>query len=220
MADEQHKNTGGQITTTAEEKPRIGQITTTAEEKPRIVQMSQSDLDALIDKKYAKGAEKANSKLLEDLGVTNVDDLKTIVTTYKEAEEKNKSDLDKANDTINTLNGTITELTNKLGQSQTESKINKLAVDNGITEVDYFKYEYEKASKKEDFEEAKFVTNLLESKGSILKVNLSNKENNLNNPRNHSRNMDGSGETITMSDYSMLSKEERAKYTPNQVIKG
>ena len=207
MADEQHKNTGDQITTTAEGEPKT-------------VQMSQSDLDSLIDKKYAKGAEKANSKLLEDLGVTNVDDLKAIVTTYKEAEDKNKSDLDKANETINTLNSTITKLTNELGQSQTESKINKLAVDNGITEVDYFKYEYDKASKEEGFDEAKFVTNLLESKGSILKVNLSNKENNLKNPKNHSRNMDENGETITMSDYSMLSKEERAKYTPNQIIKG
>lgn len=106
------------------------------------------------------------------------------------------------------------DLTSKYDDLEKTNKINTLAVANGIKEVEYFKYEYDKASKAEGFDEKVFVDNLLETKGGIL-TGVSTTS--INNPKHINNNTDV--KTITMSEYAVLGSSERQKYKSNQIIK-
>jgi len=179
------------------------------------VTITQEKLDSLINEKFKKGAEKANAEFLQSLGVESIDAAKEIMKAKQDADEASKTDLEKANGTIDILNTTIESLTSKLSVNETDNKINSLALENGIKEVEYFKYEYNKASKTEGFDEKVFIDNLLKSKGELLTGSTSK---NIDNPPNVTNN--SNAETITMSAYSLLGSEERQKYKPNQIIKG
>lgn len=185
----------------------------------KTVTMTQEEYDRKFNDSFGKGASKAEKTLLSDLGLDNIDSLKTIVTSHKESEEKNKTELQKANETITTLQSTIDGLNGKVKGLETTSTINSLAAKHGITEVDYFNYEYDKASKVEGFNADEFVTGLVKDKGALLGVKTGNTNTSVHNPGNRQQSEQG-GETITMSKYSMLSAEERAKYKPGQIVKG
>lgn len=179
------------------------------------VTMSQEKLNSLINDKFAKGATKANSDLLEALGVESIDSLKDIMKERAEAEAASKTELEKANETITTLNATMDGLNTRLAGVEADKKINSLAAENGIKEVEYFKFEYNKASKVDGFDEKIFIGDLLKTKGSLLTgvagVNITN-------PPNVPSNSDG--KTITMSAYSLLGSKERQTYKANQITKG
>ena len=198
---EEHKPEGQQI-----EDPKVDETKVT---------ISQEKLDSLISEKFKKGAEKANTDLLEALGVDSIDTAKAILKEKADADEASKSELEKANETITTLNSTLEDLQGKLSQKDKDSKITSLAAEHGIKEVDYFKFEYEKASKTEGFDESAFIGTLLETKGGLLKGDTSVT---ITNPRNV--NNDHELPTISMSEYSVLSVADRAKYKPNQITKG
>jgi len=198
------KNTGNENPQTPE--PKGGETTVT---------ITQEKLDSLIDSKFKKGAEKANATLLETLGVENIDEIKAIMKAKNDADDADKTELEKANGTIETLSTSIADLQTKLGSVQSDNKINALALENGIKEVDYFKYEYQKASKIEGFDEKVFIETLLKTKGGLL---TGTAPQNIGNPPNVTNNVNT--ETITMSAYSILSSADRQKYKPNQIIKG
>jgi len=128
------------------------------------VNISQEQLNDLINKKYAKGAEKAKADLLESLGVPDVDTLKSVLEKHKEHEEASKSELEKAQELLATLTQEKDRLTAEMKQTQFNSNINALAAKEGIKEIDYFTMEYSKASDAEDFKVEDFIGNLRESK--------------------------------------------------------
>lgn len=128
------------------------------------VNMTQEQLNELINKKYAKGAEKAKADLLESLGVRDVDTLTDILDKHKEQEEASKSELEKAQGTLATLTQERDKLLTDMKQTQFNSNINALAAKEGIKEVEYFTMEYSKASDAEDFKVEDFISNLRESK--------------------------------------------------------
>jgi len=179
------------------------------------VTITQEKLDSLINGKFKQGAEKANADFLKSLNVESIDAAKEIMKAKQDADEASKTDLEKANGTIDLLNTTIDSLTSKLSVNEANNKINSLALENGIKEVEYFKYEYQKAAKTEGFEEKVFIDNLLKSKGELL---TGDKKQNIDNPPNVTNN--NNRETITMTAYSLLSSKERQKYKSNQIIKG
>ena len=178
------------------------------------VTISQDKLNSLINEKYKKGAEKAKATLLQELGLDSEDSLKEIIAKQKEAEEASKSELDKANESISALTNTINELQGKLSTVEADKKVASLAAQHGIKEVDYFKYEYNKASQTEDFDESAFIANLLETKGGLLKADTSAT---VVNPKNV--NSDHTLPTISMKEYSLLSSADRAKYKASQITK-
>jgi hypothetical protein len=65
---------------------------------------------AWLPERLARAAETASKKILQDLGVSSVDDLKTIVKTAKEADDAKKSLTDKYADTTKTLDTTSKQL--------------------------------------------------------------------------------------------------------------
>ena len=178
------------------------------------VTISQDKLNSLINEKYKKGAEKANAQLLEKLGVDTIEDAQAILAAKREADEANKSELEKATENITALTNTINELQSKLSTVEADKKVASLAAQHGIKEVDYFKYEYNKASQTEDFDESAFIANLLETKGGLLKADTSAT---VVNPKNV--NSDHTLPTISMKEYSLLSSADRAKYKASQITK-
>ena len=199
----------------ADELKTDGQEITDPKGDETKVTISQEKLDSLINEKFKKGAEKANAQLLEALGVDSIDTAKAILKEKAEADEASKSELEKATETINTLNRTLEELQGKLSTVETDRKLASLAAEHGIKEVDYFKYEYDKASKAEDFDEKAFIGTLLETKGGLL---TGDKSVNIDNPKNINNNHELP--TITMSEYAKLGASDRVKYKASQITKG
>ena len=144
-----------------------GQKTVDTEETPNsqnVVEIEQSKLDALIDKGFSKGANRAKAELLESLGFESVDELSAIVQAKREADEASKSELEKSQDLINSLQKQVDDLNNQ-NKSMSESyRLKDLAMQNGINDAEYFKYLLDSTEKSEDFEEQAFIDSLKETK--------------------------------------------------------
>lgn len=121
------------------------------------VEMTQDELNALINKKFAQGAEKSKAELLSELGVENADTLKQILDERKQQEEANKTELQKLQEQLDALNSEKEKLYNDLTSTQKKAKLNEIALKNGIDDVEYLEFKYSKASKDEGFDEAKFL---------------------------------------------------------------
>lgn len=121
------------------------------------VEMTQDELNTLINKKYASGAEKAKAELLTELGVENADILKQLLADKKAQDEANKTELEKLQEQLNALTSERDKLANNLTETQKKAKLNELALKNGIDDVEYFEYRYNKSSSLEGFDEAKFL---------------------------------------------------------------
>lgn len=74
--------------------------------------LPQAEVDKLIAQNKNKGKSEGQKELLKSLGYEKVDELKAVLNTVKEAEEANKSDLEKANEQLESKNTTISELEN------------------------------------------------------------------------------------------------------------
>lgn len=178
------------------------------------VNITQDKLNSLINEKFKAGATKASSELLESLGVESVDSLKEILKAKADADEASKSELEKANEKALALATEKEQLESKYQALEKANTLSKLAAQHGIKDVDYFKYEYERASSIDGFDEAVFVDNLLKTKGGLLTGDTSIS---VPNPKNV--NNDQNLSTISMADYSMLPPSERAKIKPSQITK-
>ena len=128
------------------------------------VSMTQEKLNSLINEKYAKGAEKATNELLSSLGVEDVDSLKNIIQSKREQDEANKSDFEKAQETINELQARLEASTSTLAEMQESNEINSLALKNGIADAEVFKLLYSNAKNTEGFNSDTFIEGLRESK--------------------------------------------------------
>mgnify|MGYP001576555720 CR=1 FL=1 len=124
------------------------------------VVLSQSKLDKLIDKGFSKGANRAKSELAEQLGVESIEQAQELINAKKEADEANKSDLDKAAELITTLNNTIEGLEANNKQIKADAIIQQVVSENGINDADYFKHLLSQASGSEDFEQNAFIEQL------------------------------------------------------------
>ena len=133
-----------------------------------IVQMSQEKLDSLINGKFAKGAEKATNELLSSLGVEDVDSLKNIIQSKREQDEANKSDLEKAQETIAKLQADYENAQNTAKQAQELNEINSLALKSGVADTEVFKLLYSNAKAAEGFNPDAFIEGLRESKPYIF----------------------------------------------------
>lgn len=121
------------------------------------VELTQEELNALINKKYASGAEKAKTELLNSLGVENVDTLKEVLEKQKAQEEANKTELEKLQEQLEAERVEKEKLANSLTQTTKQAKLNKIAAEHGIEDVDYLEYQYDKQSKSEEFDVNKFI---------------------------------------------------------------
>ena len=156
--------------------------TSTQNDGVKKVEMSQEDFDALINKKYAKGAESAKAKMFESLGVQDEESLKAIIQKQKELEESQKTEMQKNTEAMEALKAENEKLMKERDANKAQATVNAMAVKHGIKDVDYFSYELKKANVGEDFNEDEFIKNLKESKPYVFgqKPNTdfsSNKEN-------------------------------------------
>ncbi len=128
------------------------------------VTLSQSDLDNLINAKYAKGAEKATKGLLESLGVDSVDSLKNALLKQKELEDSSKTELQKALEVAKAKEDELINAKKELENMKQKSLITNLALQNNIKDIEYLEYEYSKQSSKDGFEIDSFINSLKDSK--------------------------------------------------------
>ena len=124
------------------------------------VVLSQSKLDKLIDKGFSKGANRAKSELAEQLGVDSIEQARELINAKRENDEANKSDLDKAAELINTLNGTIKGLEANNNEIKADMAVQKVVSENGIKDADYFKHLLAQASAVDDFDQSAFIEQL------------------------------------------------------------
>lgn len=124
------------------------------------VVISQSKLDSLIDKGFSKGANRAKSELANMLGVDSIQEAQELINSKRQADEANKSDMDKAAELIQTLNNTIEGLESDNKKIQANAVIEKVVSENGIKDADYFKHLLAQASATEDFDQSTFIERL------------------------------------------------------------
>lgn len=132
-----------------------GQENTSTQEDGKNV--NQELINKGVDIGFAKGAEKAKTELLSELGVENLDDIKAVLQAQKESEDAQKSELEKLQEQLNTLTEQNNNLTNNLTATQKKAKLNEMALKNGIEDVEYLEFKYNKATQSEDFNEATFL---------------------------------------------------------------
>lgn len=152
MADEQTQNTEN---TTVTPTDNGGDSTVT---------MTQEKLNSLINEKFAKGADKATNELLTKLGVEDIDSLTNIIQSKREQDEANKSDFEKAQETINELQAKLEASTSSVNAMREEAEINSLALTHGIKDAEVFKLLYSNAKSAEGFNPDTFIEGLKESK--------------------------------------------------------
>lgn len=128
------------------------------------VTMSQDDLNHLINGKFKKGADRATSELLAGLGVESVESLREIIEAKREAEDLAKTEVEKLTEQLATLNTEKLELVSSQAQAAKQAALNRLAVENGVTELDYFSFEYASKSQLEDFNVEEFINDLKSEK--------------------------------------------------------
>lgn len=130
----------------------------------KMVELEQSKIDALISDGYKKGATKATEKVLEELGVESLDDVKALLNAKAEAEEAEKSELQKAQERLEAIEAEAEALRKANAQKESDLKVTQLAAQHGVTDTDYLKYQLTQAQKSEDFNESAFIENLKETK--------------------------------------------------------
>ena len=142
----------------ADEAPKTEMVDTPKTENEVVI--SQSKLDALIDKGFSKGANRAKSELAESLGVDSIEQAQELINAKRETDEANKSDLDKAAELINTLNSTIKGLEANNNEIKADMAVQKVVSENGIKDADYFKHLLAQASATQDFDQSTFIEQL------------------------------------------------------------
>lgn len=139
----------------------VNENTSTQETK---VEMSQEALNALIDKKYAKGAEKAKTDLLESLGLDSVDSLKSMVEKTRQNEESQKTELQKMQERLEAIEAEKQSLAEKAEMANARATVSSMSAKHGIQDTEVFELIYNTTSKGEGFNEDEFITKLKESK--------------------------------------------------------
>ena len=122
--------------------------------------ITQDKLDQLINDSFGKGAKKAQTELLESLGVSNVDDLKASLDKVKEMEDAAKTETDKLRESIEAKEAELARLAKENSDLAFNNKVSSLAIEAGVKERDLFAHLYATASTQEGFEPNGFIANL------------------------------------------------------------
>lgn len=133
------------------------------------VTISQKKLDALLNKKHGKGAEKAKAEILESLGVKSFDEVKVLIKAKNDAAEAAKTEQQKTDDKISALTVAMEKLQEGNTTLKKDLTIERIASKNEITDVDYFKHLLAIANKDESFVEDTFIENLKTTKPYLFK---------------------------------------------------
>lgn len=141
---------------------------TSGEQTNTTVNMTQEQLNELINKKYAKGAEKAKAELLGELGIDSVDSLKSVIEQQKAQEEAQKTELQKVQEQLESIQKEKEALASIADKAKKKSEISSIAAQHGITDLEYFEFEYSKKSNSEDFDADTFIEGLKENKPYIF----------------------------------------------------
>jgi len=186
-------------------------------EEIKNVTMTQADFDSKFNTSFGKGAAKANADFLTDLGVESIDDLKVIIKAKTDAEEADKTELQKVQDLLDVERGISADLESKLKTNLSDTEVQNIALDSGISadKVKYFKMDYMEAKKSENFDSEKFIETLKESQPSFFVVGEGKVPSNVPNPPNRSN----PSTQIKMKDYAQLPAAERRKYKSNDIIR-
>lgn len=72
--------------------------------------LSQAELDKLVSQNKSKGKTEGQKELLKTLGYDSADDLQAVLNSVKEAENAKKTELERANEQLETSTKTISEL--------------------------------------------------------------------------------------------------------------
>ena len=145
-------------------QPNSGIEVTQPEQDVKNVEMSQEALNALIDKKYAKGAEKAKTDLLESLGLDSVDSLKSMVEQTRQNEESQKTELQKMQERLEAIEAEKQSLAEKAEQANAKAAVSSMSAQHGVQDVEVFELIYNTAAKGEGFNQDEFINQLKESK--------------------------------------------------------
>ena len=150
------------------------------------VEMTQDQLNDLINKKYAKGAEKAKTELLDSLGIESVDNLKAMIEAKKAQEEADKSELEKMQEQIQSIQAEKEALVKEAATARSKAEISSLSASNGVKDVEVFEMLYSSASQGEGFDKDAFVNGLRETRpylfGQVATPKVDNTSNNKQNP--------------------------------------
>jgi membrane-associated HD superfamily phosphohydrolase len=135
------------------------------------VELEQEKLDALINKGYAKGAEKAQSQLLAELGVDSLDSVKEVLKAKAEAEEAQKTELEKLHEQLEAAKLEAENAKKEREQTLESLQIQSLANESGVNDIEYFKFMRDQAKASEGFNDAEFLESLKETKPFLFNNN-------------------------------------------------
>ena len=157
----------------ADEQKTADVENTEATENNEVV-LSQSKLDSLINKGFSQGANRAKQDLAEQLGVDSLEQARELIKAKREADEANKTELEKMLEQNEMLNKAIEGLENTNKNLLADMEIQKVVSQNGINDTDYFKHLLAQASGQEDFEQEVFIETLKTSKPYLFNDGASN----------------------------------------------
>jgi membrane-associated HD superfamily phosphohydrolase len=135
------------------------------------VELEQEKLDALINKGYAKGAEKAQSQLLAELGVESLDSVKEVLKAKAEAEEAQKTELEKLHEQLEAAKLEAENAKKEREQTLESLQIQSLANESGVNDIEYFKFMRDQAKASEGFNDAEFLESLKQTKPFLFNNN-------------------------------------------------
>ncbi len=144
----------------ADELKTDDQITTdlkgsdvTTEEKV----FTQEDVNRFVKKRVGDDSERITKKILNDLGVESINDVKNIIKAKNDADEADKTELQKAQETVEAMKLINNDLISKGEKLEESNRISKLASNNEVKDADYFAFKYAQAKASDDFNEDTFV---------------------------------------------------------------
>ncbi len=118
---------------------------------------TQDDVNRFVQKRVGEDSDRITKKILSELGVESIDDVKHIIKAKNDADEASKTELQKAQDANEALKQVNEELLSNGEKLKEKNRISKLASDNKVQDADYFEFKYSQAKKADDFNEDTFI---------------------------------------------------------------
>jgi hypothetical protein len=103
------------------------------DKKPETLNITQAQLDEIIKTRVAKAKDSSVKELLKELGIEDKEQVKAVLSAAKEAEEKNKSELDKALGKSAEFEGKYTGTKKELDEFKLHVAIRDELVEQGLT---------------------------------------------------------------------------------------
>ncbi len=141
----------------ADELKTDDQITTDLKSSDDEKVFTQDDVNRFVQKRVGEDSDRITKKILSELGVESIDDVKHIIKAKNDADEASKTELQKAQDANEVLKLANEELLSNGEKLKEKNRISKLASDNKVQDADYFEFKYSQAKKADDFNEDTFI---------------------------------------------------------------